>query len=204
MGRSSRSTPFLSPSFLLLQLLFVVSLLLLPLGGESDGITITRDDDDVQEEAGRAGMEEATKEEEGKQQRLEQRQKQRRKKDDKSDLFLYQRSRRQADLIEDGYACFVTGECAACSADEMSEPYCQESKRRAEVTCEREENIHGAKQIKAITIFDACTHTPSDDLTDVLRFQALMAIVGGLALYGARHQKLKHLTLYERRAGVRR
>lgn len=26
-----------------------------------------------------------------------------------------------------------------------------------------------------------------------------MAVLGGLALYGARHQKLKHQTLYERR-----
>lgn len=29
--------------------------------------------------------------------------------------------------------------------------------------------------------------------------QAAMAILGGLALYGVRHQKLKHQTIYERR-----
>lgn len=33
--------------------------------------------------------------------------------------FLYEQMKSQAELLKEGYACFVTGECIACSAEEM-------------------------------------------------------------------------------------
>jgi len=114
-SRAPRPTPFLPPSLLLLLLLFLVLFLLPTLDGKSDGITITRDDDDLNEEAGREGRkEEAEKEKQQQQQRQKQQH-----EESKPNLFLYQRPMSQADLIEDGYTCFVTGECMACSAEEM-------------------------------------------------------------------------------------
>ncbi|TFJ83224.1 hypothetical protein NSK_005469 [Nannochloropsis salina CCMP1776] len=103
--------------------------------------------------------------------------------------FLYEQMKSQAELLKEGYACFVTGECIACSAEEMSQAFCQTSKRREEVTCEREEVVDGATHMRTYTTYSACARTSSDSLVEVLRFQAAMAMVGGLAFYGARHQK---------------
>lgn len=89
--------------------------------------------------------------------------------------------------------------------------------------------VEAQKKVRAVTTYEPCYATAGDDMSSMLRFQvrwlidsysngvvpsllldqhtprtyvytqALMAVLGGLALYGVRHQKLKHQTLYERR-----
>lgn len=48
-------------------------------------------------------------------------------------------------------------------------------------------------------IYIPCFHTASEDIVALVRFQSIMAIVGGIAMYMVRKQSMQSLSLFERR-----
>lgn len=88
--------------------------------------------------------------------------------------------------------CRVTSLCELCSNDERDMKYCAKTGRRVEYTCATNTTVRH--------VFRSCEHTAHDDAVLVMRFEGWMLLIGGLSLYVVQHRKLRHQSLYDRRA----
>mgnify|MGYP006432199527 CR=1 FL=1 len=83
-------------------------------------------------------------------------------------------------------AC-VEGLCEECTSDEAGKDYCATTGRKIQVTCGSDKS------------YQSCDSTPGDEQMQVLVFQIVMAIIGGLAYWGVQIKKTKNLSLFDTR-----
>ena len=86
----------------------------------------------------------------------------------------------------------VDGICQLCLEDEMAADYCSETGRKMSITCGKKVTWRG------------CEKTLHDEQVHVLVFQAVMAILGGVAYWGVQVKKAKNLSLFDTRKKVGR
>ncbi len=87
--------------------------------------------------------------------------------------------------------CEVTGTCIACRDDEMGNEYCRETGKRIRIRCKDGPN--------EFDDYKFCSKTAEDDQLEVIIFQILVGIIGGLAYWGVQTRKKYSMTLFDTR-----
>ena len=87
--------------------------------------------------------------------------------------------------------CEVTGVCTACHKFEKDTDYCRETGKRVKIHCKDSES--------EFDDFKSCSTTAEDDQINVIIFQIVMAIIGGLAYWGVQSRKKYNMTLFDHR-----
>lgn len=87
--------------------------------------------------------------------------------------------------------CEVSGTCILCRKDEMENEYCKETGRRIRIKCKE-----GKEEFDD---FKSCLRTADDDQIQVIVFQVIMGLIGGLAYWGVQARKKNTLSLFDHR-----
>jgi hypothetical protein len=81
----------------------------------------------------------------------------------------------------------IDGVCQYCTQDEMTKKYCSETGRKMHVVC------------GATGTMEACDMTPGDEQMQLILFQVVMAVIGGVAYWRLQVRKAKSLSLFDAR-----
>lgn len=90
-----------------------------------------------------------------------------------------------------GKSCEVQTRCTACHQDEMQTDYCQKTGKKILYRCSAD-NVE-------YNDYRSCDLTDKDEQLQVIVFQVVMAIVGGLAYWGVQSRKKNTMTLFDYR-----
>ena len=87
--------------------------------------------------------------------------------------------------------CEVTGTCILCRKDELDSDYCRETGRRIRIRCKDSK--------EEFDDFKSCSKTADDDQIQVILFQVVMGLIGGLAYWGVQKRKKNTMSLFDHR-----
>lgn len=94
----------------------------------------------------------------------------------------------QSELEVDLKLCQKSGGCSLCHPDEMQNEYCKKTGKRVVYQCQN-----------GNVAYESCDRTGLDEQLQVIVFQVIMGIVGGLAYWGVQVRKKNTLTLFDYR-----
>ena len=90
---------------------------------------------------------------------------------------------------EAGRTCVDNGPCARCTESQLvNEDVCKETGLRMPVLCDRK-----------VDEFRSCDATPEDEQVQVMVFQLIVALLGGLSFWGVKNLKDKSLSMFDAR-----
>ena len=81
--------------------------------------------------------------------------------------------------------CLDVGQCITCPSYEMDQDYCRTTGNKMKIEC------------KGFSDFRSCASTSHDDQMQVLLFQAVMAVIGGMAYWGVQTRKQSNMTRFD-------
>lgn len=87
--------------------------------------------------------------------------------------------------------CEEIGTCSTCRSQEIDAEYCRDTGKRMKIHCKDDEN--------EFDDYKSCSITSDDDQFNVIIFQVVMAVVGGLAYWGVQSRKKYNMTLFDYR-----
>jgi hypothetical protein len=87
--------------------------------------------------------------------------------------------------------CEVTGTCVPCRNDEMGNEYCRETGKRIRIRCKDGPN--------EFDDYKSCSKTAEDDQLEVIIFQIVVGVIGGLAYWGVQTRKKYSMSLFDTR-----
>ncbi len=87
--------------------------------------------------------------------------------------------------------CEVTGTCIACRAEEMDNEYCKDTGKRIRIRCK-----DGPSEFDD---YKPCSKTAEDGQMEVIVFQIVVGIIGGLAYWGVQSRKKYSMSLFDHR-----
>jgi hypothetical protein len=94
-----------------------------------------------------------------------------------------------AKSLDENPLCVAIGPCVKCSQEELSLEYCKSTGKKERIECRKDGTDYGD--------YRSCEKTSEDDQFEVVVFQVLMAIVGGLAYWGVQNRKKNAMTLFD-------
>lgn len=93
-----------------------------------------------------------------------------------------------SEVTVDLKSCEKRESCSLCHSDEMQNDYCKKTGRRTIYSCQN-----------GNTAYEACDLTGQDEQLQVIIFQVVMGIVGGLAYWGVQVRKKNTMSLFDYR-----
>lgn len=85
-------------------------------------------------------------------------------------------------------SCEKQGSCSLCHSHELQNEYCKKTGKRIMYKCQN-----------GNVAFESCDRTGQDEQLQVIIFQVVMAIIGGLAYWGVQVRKKNTMTLFDYR-----
>ena len=93
-----------------------------------------------------------------------------------------------AEMQVDLKSCEKRGGCQTCHSDEMQNDYCKATGRKITYQCQN-----------GNTAFESCDKTGQDEQLQVIIFQVVMGLIGGLAYWGVQVRKKNTMSLFDYR-----
>lgn len=85
----------------------------------------------------------------------------------------------------------VKGMCEKCNKNELAQDYCKPTGRKVSISCKDGKNY--------VDDFKSCKYSAEDSQLQVVFFELLMGIIGGVAYYGVQARKKNTMSLFDSR-----